>query len=352
MGRVAEPLARMGARFVLANGGTLPATIEGGALHGIRYEMPVPSAQVKSALLIAGTFADGETTVVERVPTRDHTETMLAAMGAASRARTAPCACAAAPRWKAFMSRSRAISPPRRFSWWVRFSYRVRACICRSPASIHAAPFCLEVLERMGATFSIDAVHTETGERAGDLTATHARLHAITINDPATIASIIDEIPILAVAATQAEGRTEFRNAAELRVKESDRVDAMVTNLRALGASVEAFEDGFAIDGPSRLRGTAVSSFGDHRVAMAMAVAGWSRKVAPRSTTRRSSSFLPAVLRRSAHVDSLENDVGRQQESPIRADRRSRGAQPFTLHHDRPGKRRGMSRIRRRFQGL
>jgi 3-phosphoshikimate 1-carboxyvinyltransferase len=132
----------------------------------------------------------------------------------------------------------------------------------------------LDALERMGASFSVDALHTNAGEHAGDLATTHAPLRAITINDPATIASIIDEIPILVVAATQAEGRTEIRGAGELRHKESDRIDAMASNLRALGASVETFDDGLAVDGPTRLRGARVSSYGDHRVAMAMAIAG------------------------------------------------------------------------------
>jgi 3-phosphoshikimate 1-carboxyvinyltransferase len=273
MGRVAEPLARMGARFVLANGGTLPATIEGGALHGIRYEMPVPSAQVKSALLIAGSFADGETTVVERVPTRDHTETMLAAMGADVTRENG----LVRVRGGATLEGVH-VTVPGDFS---SAAFFLVAAILVPGSRVHL-PFTglnpsraalLDVLQRMGATFSIDAVHNETGERAGDITATHARLNAITISDPATIASIIDEIPILAVAATQAEGRTEIRNAAELRVKESDRIDAMVSNLRALGASVESFEDGFAIEGPARLRGTTVSSFGDHRIAMAMTIA-------------------------------------------------------------------------------
>jgi 3-phosphoshikimate 1-carboxyvinyltransferase len=103
---------------------------------------------------------------------------------------------------------------------------------------------------------------------------THSELQAVDVDDPALVASIIDEIPVLAVAATQAHGRTTIRGAAELRNKESDRIDAMVTNLRALGARVEAFDDGLAIEGPTPLTGAAVSSFGDHRIAMAMAVAG------------------------------------------------------------------------------
>jgi 3-phosphoshikimate 1-carboxyvinyltransferase len=131
----------------------------------------------------------------------------------------------------------------------------------------------LDVLHRMGGRVAIEALHNEELEPAGDISASYSPLQAVELSDPATVASMIDEIPIFAVAATQAAGRTMIRGAAELRHKESDRIDAMTTNLRAMGARIEALEDGFAIDGPNRLRGARVSSFGDHRVAMAMAVA-------------------------------------------------------------------------------
>ncbi|MCI0451358.1 MAG: 3-phosphoshikimate 1-carboxyvinyltransferase [Candidatus Latescibacteria bacterium] len=274
MARVAEPLARMGARVVLANGGTLPATIEGGALHGIRYEMTVPSAQVKSAVLIAGVFAEGETTVVDRVPTRDHTEIMLAAMGAdIAREGNTVRVRGGVPLEGVH------VTVPGDFS---SAAYFLVATILIPGSRVHL-PFTgvnprraglLNVLERMGAAFSIDALHTGISEHAGDLATAHAPLHGVTVDDPAAIASIIDEIPVLAVAATQAEGRTEIRGAGELRHKESDRIDAIAHNLRALGASIETFDDGFAVEGPTRLRGAAVSSFGDHRIAMSMAVAG------------------------------------------------------------------------------
>jgi len=274
MARVAEPLARMGARVVLANGGTLPATIEGGALTGIRYEMPVPSAQVKSALLIAGLYAEGETTVVDRVPTRDHTEIMLAAMGAdIVRAGNTVRIRGGVPLEGVH------VTVPGDFS---SAAFFLVAAILLPGSRVHL-PFTgvnprraglLNVLERMGASFSIDALHTGINEHAGDLATSYAPLHGVTVDQPAALASIIDEIPILAVAATQAEGRTEVRGASELRHKESDRIAAMAENLRALGASIEVFDDGFAIEGPTPLRGAAVKTFGDHRIAMAMAIAG------------------------------------------------------------------------------
>ena len=274
MARVAEPLALMGAKVVLANGGTLPATIEGGSLRGIRYEMPVPSAQVKSAVLIAGLYAEGETTVVDRVPTRDHTEIMLAAMGAdIAREGNTVRVRGGVPLEGVH------VTVPGDFS---SAAFFIVATVI-IPGSRVQLPFTgvnprraglLNVLERMGASFSIDALHTGIDEHAGDLAVAYAPLHGVVVDEPAAIASIIDEIPVLAVAATQAEGRTEVRNAGELRHKESDRIAAIARNLRAMGATIEEFEDGFAIEGPTRLHGCAVSSFGDHRIAMAMAVAG------------------------------------------------------------------------------
>jgi 3-phosphoshikimate 1-carboxyvinyltransferase len=132
----------------------------------------------------------------------------------------------------------------------------------------------LDVLRRMGGRVTIDSLHQEELEPAGDMSALFSPLQAAEIDNPAVIAAMIDEIPIFAVAATQASGRSIVRGAGELRHKESDRIDAMTTNLRAMGAHIEAFEDGFAIEGPTPLTGARVSSFGDHRIAMAMAVAG------------------------------------------------------------------------------
>lgn len=274
MARVAEPLARMGARIVLANGGTLPATIQGGALKGIRYEMPVASAQVKSALLIAGVLADGETAVVERVPTRDHTEIMLAAMGADIVREGLTVRVRGGVPLEGIH-----VTVPGDFS---SAAFFLVAAVLIPGSRVHL-PFTgvnprraglLNVLERMGASFAIDALATGLDEHAGDLSTSYAPLRGVTVDDPTAIASIIDEIPVLAVAATQAEGRTEIRGASELRHKETDRIAAIAHNLKALGASIEVFEDGFAIEGPTPLRGAAVSSFGDHRIAMAMAVAG------------------------------------------------------------------------------
>jgi 3-phosphoshikimate 1-carboxyvinyltransferase len=273
MGRVAEPLTRMGARMTLADGGFLPAVVEGGRLRGIRYEMPVPSAQVKSAVLIAALSAEGDTTVLEPTPTRDHTEIMLRAMGAEVTREGG----AVTVRGEAALEGT-TITVPGDFS---SAAFFLVAGVIVPGSRVHL-PFTgvnprrtalLRVLQEMGAKVMIDAVHPGMTEPAGDLVAEHSELQACTVDDPATIAGLIDEIPVLAVAATQAQGRTTIRGAAELRHKESDRIAALAEGLRAMGASVEEFDDGLAIDGPAALRGAPVRAFGDHRIAMALAVA-------------------------------------------------------------------------------
>jgi 3-phosphoshikimate 1-carboxyvinyltransferase len=274
MTRLAEPLARMGARLTLAEGGTLPLAIEGGGLQGIRYDLPVPSAQVKSAVLIAGLSASGTTTVVETTPTRDHTEIMLRVMGADIAVENGT----VTVRGGSAIEGAHVVVPG---DFSSAAFFLVAALLV--PASRVRLPFTginprrtglLRVLASMGAALGVDSDMPPAAEPTADLLASHSALHGVTVDDPETIASIIDEIPVLAVAATQAEGRTSIRGAGELRHKESDRIAALAANLRALGASVEEHDDGLSIDGPARLRGTLVSAYGDHRVAMAMAVAG------------------------------------------------------------------------------
>jgi 3-phosphoshikimate 1-carboxyvinyltransferase len=236
--------------------------------------MPVPSAQVKSAVLIAGLFAEGDTSVIESVPTRDHTEILLKSMGSSiTRANGR-----VTVRGRDIISGT-SVTVPGDFSSAAFFL--VAALLV--PSSRVVLPFTgvnprrlalFEVLRAMGGRVSIETLHRDSTEPAGDIAATSSALHGVTVEGPAVIASMIDEIPILAVAATQAEGRTVIRGAQELRHKETDRIDAMVSNLRAMGARIEAAGDDMWIEGPTPLRGAAVSSFGDHRIAMAMAVAG------------------------------------------------------------------------------
>jgi 3-phosphoshikimate 1-carboxyvinyltransferase len=274
MGRIVEPLALMGADIVAADGATLPLRIHGGSLHAITYELPVASAQVKSAILIAGLFADGTTTVVEPVPTRDHTERMLATMGATVERDGNHIAIAGGQA----LEGTRIIVPGDFSS--AAFFLVAASCL---PGSQLFLPMLgvnptrtglLDVLASMGADIAVENETGVCGEPVGDVTVRSAALGAVTIDDPAVIASVIDEIPVIAVAATQADGVTEIRNARELRNKECDRIDATVTLLEALGADVAAHDDGLTVRGPSTLTGAAVESFGDHRIAMAAAVAG------------------------------------------------------------------------------
>ncbi len=272
MARVIAPLALMGARIEAEPGGLAPLRIQGGRLRPILYRMPVASAQVKSAVLLAGLLAMGETTVVEPAPTRDHTERMLPLFGAEVKVRDQAVSVQGPARLRgaqicvpgdissaSFLIAAAAVVPGARL--------RVQG-VGVNPTRTGA----LEVLCAMGARISICDVRGE-GEPVADVLVEGGNLHAGEVNGP-LVPRLIDELPVLAVVATQAQGVTRISGARELRVKESDRIRAVATNLRAMGAEVEELEDGLLIPGPQRLHGAAVESFGDHRIAMSFAVAG------------------------------------------------------------------------------
>jgi 3-phosphoshikimate 1-carboxyvinyltransferase len=290
MGRVTEPLKEMGARFDGPYGtDRLPLTVEGGALKGIRYTLPVPSAQVKSALLLAGLSAEGTTTVVEPIPTRDHTERLLHHLGA--RIVREGQAISLTP---GQILTPKPLHIPGDFSSAAFFlvaaslvpgSHLVIQGVGLNPTRTGL----LEVLKRMGARIQIHWDETAgEWEPKGDLEIFHAPLIATQI-EPEEVPSLIDEIPILMVAATQAEGRTILRGLSELRVKETDRIVSMVKGLSALGARIHAQKDEVVIEGPTRLKGACVDSFKDHRTAMALAVAGL---VADGTTTVQDSEWI------------------------------------------------------------
>jgi 3-phosphoshikimate 1-carboxyvinyltransferase len=274
MRRVAEPLSRMGARIDTSSGGTLPVRVSGGARRGIRYELPVASAQVKSAILIAGLGAPGETTVVEPVPTRDHTERMLEAMGVPLR-RDGREITVAGP----VVPRAIETRVPGDFSS-AAFLLAAAAAVPGSEVTVTGVGVnpgrtgLLEVLARMGCTVERTNERTDGGEPVADLTVAAGPLRAVTVDDPALLTALIDEVPAIAVLAARAEGTTVIRGASELRRKESDRIAAIAASLAVLGADVAELDDGLRITGPTPLSGGAVSSYGDHRMAMAMAVAG------------------------------------------------------------------------------
>lgn len=274
MRRVTEPLARMGARIDTAEGGTPPLRIRGGQrLTGIDYELPVASAQVKSALLLAGLYAQGTTSVREPHPTRDYTERMLAALG-----------------W------------PIEFSpGFARVSggHRLTAADIAVPGDFSSAAFflvaasivpgsdltlegigmnprrtgLLHALRLMGADIVEHKAREEGGEPVADLQVRHAPLRGIEVPEP-LVPDMIDEFPALFVAASVASGTTVVRGAAELRVKESDRITVMASGLRAMGVRIDEAPDGASIHGGATLAAAEIDAHDDHRIAMSFAVAG------------------------------------------------------------------------------
>ena len=273
MRRVTDPLAMMGARIDTAANGTPPLQVHGGqSLHGIDYALPVASAQVKSCVLLAGLYAQGETSVLEPHPTRDYTERMLRAFGVEidfepGRAR-------------------------------LRGGQRLRATDVVVPADFSSAAFflvaasiipgsavrllqvglnprrtgLLDALRLMGADITIENAGEQGGEPVGDLVVRHAPLHGAVIPE-AIVPDMIDEFPALFIAAAAAKGQTVISGAAELRVKESDRLAAMATGLRSLGIEVDEVADGATIHG-GRIGARTIDAHGDHRIAMAFAIAG------------------------------------------------------------------------------
>jgi 3-phosphoshikimate 1-carboxyvinyltransferase len=273
MERIREPLARMGAAVGTENG-TLPLTIEGRPLRGITYGLPVASAQVKSCVLLAGLYAEGETTVIEPAPTRDHTESLLQAAGVNLTRRPGSVTVRPADRIELGD-----VDVPGDFSSAAPFVVAA-TLVPGSELHIHGVNLnprrtgLLDVLERMGARITVYNRRRVGGEPAGDLDVRHASLVGTNVG-PEEVPRAIDELPLFALAAACARGTSSLRGAAELRTKETDRIDAVVEGLRGIGAHIRATRDGFRIRGvPTRLRGGAMDSRGDHRIAMLAAVAG------------------------------------------------------------------------------
>jgi len=272
MKRIIEPLRLMGAEVTAAAGDRPPLHIHGGKLRAIEYKMPVASAQVKSAVLFAGLFAEGETTVEEPHRTRDHTEQALRAFGVE-------------------LSRSR-----NRVT--LRGGQKLSAIEAAVPGDISSAAFflcaaalfpgsnlvidnlllnptrasLLDVLKILGARLSVINLEEHHGELVGTVKIEHGPLKGITIEGAQSVA-LIDELPVLAAIAPYTRDGIEIRDAKELRVKESDRIALVARNLRAMGAECEEHEDGLRVPGNQKLHGAEIDSGGDHRIAMAFAVA-------------------------------------------------------------------------------
>lgn len=274
MRRILDPLAAMGSNITAKDGGVAPLEIQGTALHGIDYAPPVASAQVKSAILLAGLFAEGETSVREETPTRDHLEIALREFGA--KVVGANGAVRVAPRPK---MQGRALTVPGDLSSAV-FFIGAALVMPGSQVVIHNVGLnpsrsrILDVLISMGAPIHIASLQMRDGELVGDLSVGHASLSGGEIAGP-QVAALIDELPMLAALGPFTEQGIVIRDAKELRVKESDRIAALAAALRAMGAQVEEFPDGLRVGGRSaaRLRGAKVDPKNDHRIAMAMAIA-------------------------------------------------------------------------------
>jgi 3-phosphoshikimate 1-carboxyvinyltransferase len=274
MGRVKTPLVLMGAHIEGRMGGErLPLLVKGGRLRGITYEMPVASAQVKSSILLAGLSAEGPTCVVEQRKSRDHTERMLSAMGMR----------VSAVDGRVVVEGEGNLAPldievPGDFSsaaFLIALALLVPrgSLLVRNVNTNPTRTGFLTVLEKMGAIVEIERGARSGPEPVGNIVVRHSRLTGIPVTAEMVVGAI-DELPLLAVIATQAEGRTTIRGASELRLKETDRIRAMVEGLTRMGAHIVEEEDGFTVTGPIRLRGALTSSYGDHRIAMSLAVAG------------------------------------------------------------------------------
>jgi 3-phosphoshikimate 1-carboxyvinyltransferase len=276
MGRVAKPLREMGANIEGRGTGDEiypPLKINGGGLKGIDYILPVASAQVKSAVLLAGLFAAGTTSVTEKTASRDHTERMLAHFGAKISVQGQVARVKGQEEFDgaevdvpgdissaAFFLVAGAIGP--------------NSALRLSNVGVNPTRTgIIDVLHRMGADVTVENERIMSEEPQADLVVKGGPLRALKL-DGEIIPRIIDEIPVIAVAATQAAGVTEIRGAKELRIKESDRIKTTASELRKMGAVIEELEDGLKITGPTKLKGARVESHGDHRIAMALAVAG------------------------------------------------------------------------------
>jgi 3-phosphoshikimate 1-carboxyvinyltransferase len=272
--RVAIPLRQMGAE-VETTAGSAPVTIEGGSLQPTTYVLPVASAQVKSAILLAGLFAEkGPTTVVEPVPTRDHTERMLSALGVRVRR-------------EGFETKVWSVEriPPLDLDISGDFSSAApflvgASLLAGSELRIHDLNLnptrtgFLGVLERMGARITVFNRHVSGGEPVGDVEVRSAELVATTIESH-EVPNVVDELPLFALAAAMARGESRVRGAEELRAKESDRIESTTEALRELGARIVGARDGFSVRGvPARLRGGSIDSRDDHRIAMLAGIAG------------------------------------------------------------------------------
>ncbi len=272
MQRIIIPLSLMGAK-IISNNGRSPLEIYGRNLHGITYSSPISSAQVKSSILLAGLFAEGKTTVTEPYLSRNHTELMLSYMGADICINGLSVSVSQSELIPKIIEISGDISSA---AYFIAAALLVpnSEIILKNVGLNPTRTGILDILEKMGADIEILNKHTVSNEVTGDLRVKYSELKAFKIEGD-IIPSLIDEIPILAVIATQAEGQTVIKDAQDLRNKESDRIKAIVTELKKLGAAIEETTDGMIIHGKTDLKGgIELETYQDHRIAMSLYIAG------------------------------------------------------------------------------
>ncbi len=272
MQRIMKPLAQMGARIRAREDKFPPLEIQGGALKPIHYELPVPSAQVKTCVLFAGLFADGETSIAEPVRSRDHTEIALREFGADLTTSRGAITLAGRPKLT-----GRELVVPSDLSS-AAFFLAAALLVPGSRLAIRGVGLnptrsaLLDFLIGMGAKIRVPELESRNGELVGEIVVEHSTLRGGAIEGPLT-AALIDEIPVLAVLGAATEEGITVRDAAELRIKETDRIKTVVENLRRLGVAAEELPDGMVVPGRQKFRAAEFASFGDHRVAMAFAIA-------------------------------------------------------------------------------
>lgn len=275
MTRITRPLAEMGAKIEALGKipGCAPLRITGGEVKSITYDMPMASAQVKSAILLAGMFAKDKTVVNQPATTRDHTERLLRAFDVRvdSNGNEISIFGGQVPRARDFLIPGDISSA----AFWIVAAAAIPGSrlLIQDVGLNPTRSAILSVLVRMGARISDSVLDDDGGEPIGSIEVRGENLRGTTIRKE-EVPNLIDEVPILAVAAALAEGKTSIRNASELRVKETDRIATVADNLRAMGADVEEFDDGLEITGGKPLKGAELKSYGDHRIAMAFAIAG------------------------------------------------------------------------------
>lgn len=273
MKRIIDPLSQMGARIIsIRENGCAPLRIEGSFLKGIHYHSPIASAQVKSALLLAGLYADSPTSVTEPFISRDHSEIMLSSFGAKiHRENTTACI---EPEPELLGQKIEVPGDISSASYFIAAGLLVPGSeiLLKNVGINSTRDGILKVAREMGGKIELLNERIQGGEKTADLLVTASSLHGTTI-EGSIIPALIDEIPVIAIMAAYASGTTVIRDAAELKVKESDRIQVMTDNLKSMGADVEATEDGMIIHGGKPLHGAVISSYKDHRIAMSFAIA-------------------------------------------------------------------------------